>query len=145
MAETTPAPSALSLGMSDFAAIRREGAIYVDKTDMIFELTRLSRSYFLSRPRRFGKSLLVSTLENFFLGRKELFRGLKIFDMEEESSVRPWTKFPVFKFDFAGGNLEAGGRAECAPRYGSLTRTRPHTAFRQAKGASSLPRGWLGC
>lgn len=107
MAETIPVPSALSLGMSDFAAIRREGAIYVDKTDMIFELTRLSRSYFLSRPRRFGKSLLVSTLENFFLGRKELFRGLKIFEMEEKTA-RPWTKFPVFKFDFAGGNFEAG-------------------------------------
>lgn len=106
-AQSLPTPTKLSLGLSDFAAIRKGGAIYVDKTDKIFELTRLPQSFFLSRPRRFGKSLLVSTFENYFLGRKELFRGLKIFDLEE-ATAEPWAEYPVFKFSFAGGNFEKG-------------------------------------
>lgn len=110
MEDALRTPWTLSLGMSDFAAMRGEGAIYVDKTDMVFALTRLSRSYFLSRPRRFGKSLLVSTFENYFLGRKELFRGLRIFDMEE-ACPNPWRSHPVLKFSFAGGNLEDGKEA----------------------------------
>lgn len=92
----------LSLGSSDFGAIRERGAVYVDKTDYVFELSRPYTSYFLSRPRRFGKSLLVSTFENYFRGRRGLFEGLKIFPLEE-ATASPWEVYPVFKFSFAGG------------------------------------------
>ena len=104
-----PSPTRLSTGLSDFAAIRRGGAIYVDKTDMVFELTRLPQSFFLSRPRRFGKSLLVSTFENYFLGRKELFEGLRIYDLEN-ATEEPWVEYPIFKFSFSGGELVGGVR-----------------------------------
>ena len=73
--------------------------MYVDKTDMIYQLTRGS-IYFLSRPRRFGKSLLVSTIENYYLGKKELFKGLKIDALEKE-----WKTYPVFHIDFNGKNF----------------------------------------
>ena len=64
------------IGIQSFERIIEDGYVYVDKTDLIFRLTHEGSIYFLSRPRRFGKSLLVSTLENYYLGRKELFRGL---------------------------------------------------------------------
>lgn len=105
-----PTPTRLSTGLSDFAAIRRGGAIYVDKTDMVFELTRLPQSFFLRRPRRFGKSLLVSTFENYFLGRKELFEGLRIYDLENATD-EPWVEHPVLKFSFSGGDLDDGVEA----------------------------------
>ena len=73
--------------------------MYVDKTDMVYQLTRGS-IYFLSRPRRFGKSLLVSTIENYYLGRKDLFKGLKIDALEKE-----WKTYPVFHIDFNGKNF----------------------------------------
>ena len=73
--------------------------MYVDKTDLVYQLTR-SSIYFLSRPRRFGKSLLVSTLENYYLGRKELFKGLKIDALEKE-----WKTYPVFHIDFNSDNF----------------------------------------
>ena len=66
------------IGIQTFEQIREDGYVYVDKTDLIYSLTHTGKIYFLSRPRRFGKSLLVSTLENYFLGRKELFKGLAI-------------------------------------------------------------------
>lgn len=69
--------------------------MYVDKTDLIYSLTHTGKIYFLSRPRRFGKSLLVSTLENYYLGRKELFKGLAIDSLETE-----WKTYPVFHIDF---------------------------------------------
>ncbi|MBM6866924.1 AAA family ATPase, partial [Bacteroides caecigallinarum] len=70
------------------------------KTDMIYNLTHEGSIYFLSRPRRFGKSLLVSTLKNYFLGRKELFKGLKIDAMEKD-----WKVYPVFHIDFNSTNF----------------------------------------
>lgn len=73
---------------------------YVDKTDLVYDLAQ-ENVCFLSRPRRFGKSLLISTLEAYFTGRKELFEGLKIDSLETK-----WEKYPVFRIDFAGGNFE---------------------------------------
>lgn len=80
---------------SDFEKIRKNKLVYVDKTDLIYQMTR-NTCVFLCRPRRFGKSLLCSTLQAYFLGRRELFEGLKIMEREQE-----WTKFPVFRFDMS--------------------------------------------
>ncbi|MBQ2321426.1 MAG: AAA family ATPase, partial [Bacteroidales bacterium] len=83
------------IGIQSFERIISEGYAYVDKTDMLYSLATDGAIYFLSRPRRFGKSLLVSTLKNYFLGRKELFKGLKI-----ESLEKDWNVHPVFHLDF---------------------------------------------
>ena len=84
------------IGIQSFEQIIKEGYVYVDKTDLIYQLTQ-GKIYFLSRPRRFGKSLLVSTLENYYQGKKELFKGLKIDALEKE-----WKIYPVFHLDFNG-------------------------------------------
>ena len=73
----------LPIGIQTFENIRREGYVYVDKTALIYRLVTTGKPYFLSRPRRFGKSLLLSTLESYFEGRRELFEGLAIADLEE--------------------------------------------------------------
>ena len=92
------------IGIQSFDRIIEDGYVYVDKTDLIYSLVKEGTIYFLSRPRRFGKSLLVSTIENYFLGRKELFKGLKIDAMERE-----WLEYPVFHVDFNSNNfLEVG-------------------------------------
>ena len=83
-------------GTADFENIRLDGRIYVDKTDLIYRLTKESRFVFLSRPRRFGKSLLCSTLKYYFQGRKDLFEGLAIAEMEKE-----WKQHPVLHFDMS--------------------------------------------
>ena len=87
------------IGIQSFEQIIKDGYVYVDKTDLIYQLT-CGKIYFLSRPRRFGKSLLISTLENYFLGKKELFKGLKI-----ESLEKDWKTYPVFHIDFNGKNF----------------------------------------
>ena len=84
-----------------------EGYVYVDKTHVVYDLTHSGGIYFLSRPRRFGKSLLVSTLENYYLGRKELFKGLAIEKLETE-----WNVHPVFHVDFNGANFTREGVLE---------------------------------
>ena len=77
----------LPVGVQSFKKIREGGYVYVDKTDIVWELANYGDQYnYLSRPRRFGKSVLVDTLEAYFRGRKELFEGLKIMDMEEIGS-----------------------------------------------------------
>ncbi len=86
------------IGVQDFATIRRGGYVYVDKTELVYKLTR-GHIYFLGRPRRFGKSLLVSTLKYYFQGERDLFEGLKIAELEQE-----WKRHPVFVFDFNLGN-----------------------------------------
>ena len=91
------------IGIQSFERIIKEGYVYIDKTDLLYQLTRGS-IYFLSRPRRFGKSLLVSTLENYFLGKKELFKGLKIDALEND-----WKTYPVFHIDFNGKNFNDEG------------------------------------
>ena len=88
------------IGIQSFDRIREDGYVYVDKTALLYELVSKGTIYFLSRPRRFGKSLLISTLENYFLGRKELFRGLAIDALEKE-----WAEYPVFHLDFNGKNF----------------------------------------
>jgi len=87
----------LPLGIQGFEKIRKEGYVYVDKTDLAWQIANGNTYNFLSRPRRFGKSLLTSTLKCYFEGRKDLFEGLKIMELEKE-----WTKRPVFLFDFSG-------------------------------------------
>ncbi|WP_296013729.1 ATP-binding protein [uncultured Fibrobacter sp.] len=88
------------IGVQDFARIREDDMYYVDKTDLVYKLTHTDLYYFLSRPRRFGKSLLVSTLQYYFEGRKDLFSGLAMEKLETE-----WKKYPVFKLSFAGNKF----------------------------------------
>ncbi|MGN0238299.1 MAG: AAA family ATPase, partial [Lepagella sp.] len=85
------------LGMQDFQEIIKGDFLYVDKTRQVYELTHgLSKYVFLSRPRRFGKTLLTSTLRYYFEGRKELFKGLAIDLLETE-----WKQYPVLHFDMS--------------------------------------------
>ena len=87
------------IGMQTFSEIREEDFLYVDKTEYIYRMTHTSGKYFfLSRPRRFGKSLLVSTMQSYFEGKKELFKGLAVDKLEKE-----WTEYPVLHFDMSGG------------------------------------------
>lgn len=95
------------IGIQTFSQIREDGYVYVDKTDLVYSLATEGKIYFLSRPRRFGKSLLVSTLESYYLGRRELFRGLKIDSLETE-----WKEYPVFRLDFNGQNFLNVGTLE---------------------------------
>ena len=84
----------LPIGVQDFAKLRTEGYKYIDKTGIIYRLAKSGCYYFLSRPRRFGKSLFLSTLEAYFLGRKDLFSGLEI-----ENQEKDWIEFPVLRLD----------------------------------------------
>ena len=87
------------IGMQTFSEIREEDFLYVDKTEYIYRMSHTSGKYFfLARPRRFGKSLLVSTMQSYFEGKKELFKGLAIEKLEKD-----WTKYPVLHFSLAGG------------------------------------------
>ena len=90
------------IGIQDFENIRRDGYVYVDKTELVYKLANTGKYYFLSRPRRFGKSLLVSTLETYFSGRKDLFEGLAIAELEKE-----WNQYPVLRLDFSGANYNS--------------------------------------
>ena len=89
----------LPIGIQDFEDLRTRGCIYVDKTALIYKLATEGKPYFLSRPRRFGKSLLLSTMEAYFLGKKELFKGLAIETLEKE-----WIEYPVLKISFGADN-----------------------------------------
>ena len=95
------------IGIQSFDQIIEDGYVYIDKTDLVYQLTHEGKIYFLSRPRRFGKSLLVSTLEHYFLGHKELFKGLKIDNLEKD-----WNVYPVFHVDFNGSNFTQAGVLE---------------------------------
>ena len=88
------------IGIQDFESIINGGYTYVDKTALIYRLVTEGKIYFLSRPRRFGKSLLVSTLEAYFKGKKDLFNGLAIDSLEKE-----WAEYPVFHLSFGGENF----------------------------------------
>ena len=85
------------IGIQNFENLRRDGYVYVDKTSQIHRLVTTGKYYFLSRPRRFGKSLLLSTMEAYFQGKKELFSGLAVSGLEKD-----WTEYPVLRFDFTG-------------------------------------------
>ena len=90
------------IGIQNFEKIRQGGFVYVDKTAQIYKLAATGDYYFLSRPRRFGKSLLVSTMEAYFQGRKELFKGLAI-----ESLEKNWTEYPVLHLDLTGSRYNS--------------------------------------
>ena len=86
------------LGIQTFEEIVNREMVYVDKTEYIYRLANSGKYFFLSRPRRFGKSLLVSTLQSYFEGRRELFKGLHVEQLEKD-----WTEYPVLHFDMSGG------------------------------------------
>ena len=89
------------IGIQNFEKIRREGFVYVDKTALIYKLVDEGSYYFLSRPRRFGKSLLISTLEAYLSGKKELFKGLAIEQLEKD-----WTEYLIFHLDLNVGEYK---------------------------------------
>lgn len=88
------------IGIQDFKKLRTNGYSYVDKSRFVYKLATEGEYYFLSRPRRFGKSLFLSTLEAYFQGKKELFKGLAIYDLETE-----WKKYPIFHIDLNTANF----------------------------------------
>src|SRR5574344_2396354 len=90
-------PTRYPIGIQTFSEIRNKGYLYVDKTEYVYNLRHVvSKYYFLSRPRIFGKRLLTSTLASYFSGKRELFEGLKIMEMEKE-----WVEYPVLHFDMS--------------------------------------------
>ncbi len=95
----------LPVGIQGFEKLRTENFVYVDKTKYVFDLVHNNVPYFLSRPRRFGKSLLLSTIKAYWEGKKELFSGLAIEELEK-GNPEAWKKYPVFYFDFNGENYQ---------------------------------------
>lgn len=95
------------IGIQTFSDLREDGYVYVDKTALVHQMVTSGKVYFLSRPRRFGKSLLISTLESYFRGRKELFEGLAMEKLEKD-----WYEYPVFHIDFNGDNFAKEGVLE---------------------------------
>ncbi len=95
------------IGIQSFPQIISDGYVYVDKTALVYDLVTTGKIYFLCRPRRFGKSLLVSTLKSYFEGKKELFKGLAIDNLEKD-----WKQYPVFHIDFNGTNFTEAGTLE---------------------------------
>lgn len=90
------------IGVQSFKKIRDNHFLYVDKTALVYELANSGSSYFLSRPRRFGKSLLISTIEAYFKGQKELFEGLAIEQLEKD-----WITYPVLHIDLMPEKFDA--------------------------------------
>ena len=110
------------IGIQDFEKLRKGNYVYADKTDLIYKMVKEGSYYFLSRPRRFGKSLLISTLEVYFRGRKEFFEGLRIMELETE-----WAEYPVLHLDLNTEKYSSGVDLEnkldlflkqCEARYG---------------------------
>ena len=90
------------IGIQSFKSLRECNYLYVDKTALIYQLVNSGKPYFLSRPRRFGKSLLISTIEAYFKGQKELFEGLAIEQLEKD-----WIVYPVFHIDLNAEKFDA--------------------------------------
>ena len=90
------------IGIQNFEKIRKEGYFYIDKTALVYQLVKTGSYYFLSRPRRFGKSLLISTLEAYFQGKKELFTGLAVEKLEKD-----WIQYPILHLDLNIGKYDA--------------------------------------
>jgi len=99
-------PRRYPIGIQTFSRIIREGYVYIDKTDLVWQLAHYATYVFMSRPRRFGKSLLTSTLESYFCGEKDLFEGLKIMQLEQE-----WTQYPVIRLDLSMAKAQASAEA----------------------------------
>ena len=134
------------IGIQTFEQIIQDGYVYVDKTDLIYKLVTEGKIYFLSRPRRFGKSLLISTLKNYFLGRKELFKGLAIDKLETE-----WAVYPVFHISFGSANFTKHGAlddtldkylSDCEDDYQIITRVKDYgLRFREILKTAHLKTG----
>ena len=90
------------IGIQNFESLRKDGFLYIDKTALIYQLVQTGRYYFLSRPRRFGKSLLISTLEAYFQGKKELFKGLAMEQLEKD-----WIEYPILHLDLNTGKYDS--------------------------------------
>lgn len=101
----------LPIGVQGFEKLRSTGYLYVDKTKYIYELVNSGNQFFLSRPRRFGKSLFLSALKAYWEGKKELFAGLDIIGLEENNQYA-WQSYPVFYFDFNGKNYQSASALE---------------------------------
>ncbi|GAP73313.1 hypothetical protein SAMD00024442_79_10 [Candidatus Symbiothrix dinenymphae] len=99
----------LPIGIQDFEKLRTTNHLYVDKTAYIYKIVNEGCPYFLGRPRRFGKSLFLSTLKAYFQGKKELFEGLAIAELEKD-----WVKYPVFHLDLNLGNYDSFADLESA-------------------------------
>ncbi len=100
----------LPVGVQDFESLIHDGYLYVDKTEQIWRLTHSGRHYFLARPRRFGKSLLLSTIEAYFEGKKDLFEGLYIQQQE-----RDWINYPIFHIDLSPENYSSASISPLRP------------------------------
>ena len=90
------------IGIQNFQKIREDGYVYVDKTAAIHDLFHTGNYYFLSRPRRFGKSLLISTIEAYAEGKEELFKGLAMENLESD-----WVSYPIFHLDLNAQNYDS--------------------------------------
>ena len=97
----------LPIGIQDFESLINDGYLYVDKTALMHRLVSTGRYYFLSRPRRFGKSLLISTLKAYFLGKKDLFKGLAVEQLEQK-----WTVHPVLHLDLNTAKYKEPGKLD---------------------------------
>ena len=119
------------VGIQTFSRIRREGYVYIDKTDLMWRMIRLSPFIFLSRPRRFGKSLLTTTLHSFFEGRRDLFEGLKVMEMEKE-----WRCHPVLHIDVSAAK---GQETKDALREALMEQLAPYAELYGAKATERTP------
>jgi hypothetical protein len=119
------------VGIQTFSRLRNEGYVYIDKTDLMWRMAHVSPYIFLSRPRRFGKSLLTTTLCSFFEGRRDLFEGLKVMELEKE-----WTRYPVLHIDvsMAKGKNDVEGLQRAL-----LLQLDPYTEKYGQKSAESTP------
>ena len=95
------------IGIQNFEKIRKDGYLYIDKTALVYQLVTTGQYYFLSRPRRFGKSLLLSTLEAYFQGKKELFEGLAMEKLEKD-----WIRYPILHLDLNAERYSDPGALE---------------------------------
>ena len=151
----------LPAGVQSFTKIREGGFLYVDKSDIVYRLANNGFQYnYLSRPRRFGKSVLVDTLQAYFEGRKELFEGLKIMQLEKD-----WLHYPVIRLDMSGAGaneeslrsyldsvfagyeerygVEQKSTASLAVRFDSIIKAVPNSSSTsRATSPSSSPKAW---
>ena len=119
------------VGIQTFSRLREEGYVYIDKTDLMWRMTRVSPFIFLGRPRRFGKSLLTTTLCSFFEGRRDLFEGLKVMELEKE-----WKRYPVLHIDVS---MAKGKPDEDALRRALMLQLEPLTDIYGANPKETLP------